>query len=73
MCTVLLPTGAKPFAVKCIISYNIISYHIVPYHISYHHIISLFSLLVINEESATDLTASINQFQSNLNVVKSLG
>jgi hypothetical protein len=35
MCTVLLPPGVNPIAVKCIISY--ISYHhIIVYHISYH-------------------------------------
>jgi len=33
---------------------------------------SLLPLPVINKESATDLRASINQFQSNLNAVKAL-
>jgi hypothetical protein len=36
------------------------------------HVKSLLSLLVINKESATDLRALINQFQSNLNAVKAL-
>ena len=53
MCTVLLPLGVNPTAVKYIISYRtlsyhiyhiIISYHIISYQISYHiiayHIIS---------------------------------
>ena len=33
---------------------------------------SLLSLPVINKESATDLRTLINQFQSNLNVIKAL-
>ena len=33
---------------------------------------SLLSLPVINKESATDLRALINQFQSNLNAIKAL-
>jgi hypothetical protein len=32
MCTVLLPPGVNPIAVKCII-YHIISYHIISYNI----------------------------------------
>jgi len=36
------------------------------------HVKSLLSLPVINKESATDLRALINQFQSNLNVIKAL-
>jgi hypothetical protein len=41
MCTVLLPPGGNPIAVKYIISYHIISYHIVSYHIIYiiYHIL----------------------------------
>jgi len=44
MCTVVLPPGVNPIAVKyimsCIISYHIISYHIISYHIISYHIIS---------------------------------
>ena len=44
MCTVLLPPGGYPIAVKYvtyhIISYHIISYHIISYHIISYHIIS---------------------------------
>ena len=36
------------------------------------HVKSLLSLPVINKESATDLRALINQFQSNLNAIKAL-
>jgi len=36
------------------------------------HVKSLWSLPVINKESATDLRALINQFQSNLNAIKAL-
>jgi len=36
------------------------------------HVKSLLSLPVINKESATDLRALINQFQSNLNDIKAL-
>jgi diphosphomevalonate decarboxylase len=36
------------------------------------HVKSLLSLPMINKESATDLRALINQFQSNLNAVKAL-
>jgi hypothetical protein len=39
MCTVLLPPGVNPIAVKYIISYHII-YHIIPYHIISYRIIS---------------------------------
>jgi len=35
MCTVLLPPGGYPIAVKYIISYRIISYYIISYVISY--------------------------------------
>ena len=55
MCTVLLPPGSNPIAVKYIISHHIISYHIsyriIAYHIiSYHniyHIISYHSIAYI--------------------------
>jgi hypothetical protein len=41
MCTVPLPPGGNPIAVKYILSYHIIiSYHHINYHIIYHHIIS---------------------------------
>ena len=51
MCTVLMPPGGNPIAVKYIIyivsyrityiiSYHIISYHIISYHIISYHIIS---------------------------------
>ena len=36
------------------------------------HVESLLPLPVINRESATDLRALINQFQSNLNAIKAL-
>ena len=39
MCTVLLPPGGNPIAVKYIISYHIVSYHII-YHIVSYHILS---------------------------------
>ena len=36
------------------------------------HVKSLLSLPVMNKESATDLRALINQFQSNMNAIKAL-
>ena len=42
MCTVLLPPGVNPNAVKYIVSY-IVSYHVMSYHIiSYHNISYVF-------------------------------
>ena len=36
MCTVLLPPGGYPVAVKYVISYHIISFHFILYILSYH-------------------------------------
>ena len=47
MCTVLLPLGDYPIAVKNI-SYHIISYHIISYHIISYHIISYHIIISYN-------------------------
>jgi hypothetical protein len=52
MCTVLLPPGDYPIAVKYIISYHIISYHIISYIISSEIALSLD---VPQKEIATEL------------------
>jgi hypothetical protein len=55
MCTVLLPPGGYPIAVKYITSYHIISYHIssyriIPYilcHIIYHILYIIFPIVLL--------------------------
>jgi len=47
MCTVLLPPGVYPIAVKYIVSYHI--YHIISYHINF----TLFALFTVPKHVET--------------------
>jgi hypothetical protein len=65
MCTVLLPPGVNPIAVKYIISY-IISYHIISYHIDSMEI-SIHALqrsVYMEEYCSTALTEYITESDS---------
>ena len=61
MCTVLLPPGVNPIAVKYIISYHI-SYHIISYHIISYHIISYHIILYRFKCSVPIWAATLNKW-----------
>jgi len=63
MCTVLLPPGGYPIAVRYIISYHIISYHIISYHIISYHIISyhiIFGLKTVHFHGKQKMVARVD-------------